>query len=189
MTPSYVGQPDCEEREGACRAWQDIALLLGGKSQYRDLVCRLKHTHTEEIKLIWVSLLSLHVLRCSWCFTPLCINGTTGECTFSFLFCYLTCQWVTFAHCTGQPLMASLDCDYIINHTGVKANTHLRRANKNVPCEYLYFCESLSSSRKQDIYSPILLWCSLEKSLILVAVATKTSCSLLLTLWIIYIQN
>lgn len=28
------------------------------------LVCRLKHTHTEVIKLIWVSLFSVYVLRC-----------------------------------------------------------------------------------------------------------------------------
>lgn len=68
--------------------------------------------------------------------------------------------------------MASLDCDYIINHTGVKANPHVCRAKKDVPCEYLYFCESLSSSWKQDIYSPIFVWHILEKTLILVAVAT-----------------
>lgn len=178
MAPSHVGAA-----VGSPTLWRGkqpaehdrTALLPGWKSWHKDLVCRLKHTHTEVIKLIWASLLSLHTLRCSWCFMPLCINRTTGECgecTFSFLFCFLTCQWVTFAYCTGQSLMASLDCDYIINHTGVKANTHLCRANKDVPCEYLYFCGSLSSSWKQDIYSPIFLWCSLEKSLILIAVAT-----------------
>lgn len=58
-----------------------------------------------------------------------------------------------------KPLFDSIirQCDYIINHTAVKANPQLRITNIDVPCEYLYVCESLSSLTVQVIFGPILL--------------------------------
>lgn len=51
--------------------------------------------------------------------------------------------------------------DYIINHAAVKANPQLQRTNIDVPCEYLYGSESLSSLTAQVRFGPVLLQCTL----------------------------